>query len=179
MSVFLSDLQQPHIIREVAGASPWTSPEKFSALPEVAELGWPSEVVRQWLYEHLLWGEFLTDYAALDLSTVAWSLQDVHATAFLSMTSGSSDDYLTEFSKNPDYYRERFTVQRPATREAWEQQGTWLVPPLLLDLACLDGAEGVLQVVEGRTRVGILQGRVRDGLYVAGQHAAWVGRRVQ
>jgi hypothetical protein len=33
-----------------------------------------------------------------------------------------------------------------------------------------------LQVVEGRMRVGILQGRRADGLHVADRHEAWVGR---
>ena len=33
-----------------------------------------------------------------------------------------------------------------------------------------------LQVVEGRTRVGVLRGRHRQGALVAERHLAWVGR---
>ena len=33
------------------------------------------------------------------------------------------------------------------------------------------------QLVEGRTRVGVLRGRHADGLHVADTHLAWVGRR--
>ncbi|WP_413543666.1 hypothetical protein [Citricoccus nitrophenolicus] len=171
---FLRDLQQPHIVREVAGAGGWTSLEKFAALPEVAALGWPLEVVQQWLYDHLEWGEFLRDYAALDLSAVVWTREYLPLREFLPMTSGSTDDYMATVPDMHEHWTHtRRFIGVPA---AWEDTGTWLVPPLLLDLGCLGGSAGVLQVVEGRTRVGILQGRTRDGLNVAGHHAAWVGR---
>jgi hypothetical protein len=57
----------------------------------------------------------------------------------------------------------------------WEAHGTWLRPPILLARRLLDPADTGLQVLEGRTRVGVLRGRLREGLYVASHHHAWVG----
>jgi hypothetical protein len=172
---FLRDLQQQHIIDQChSHKGHYADLQRFAALPEVAALGWPSEVVEQWLYDHLEHYEFLTDYAELDLTAVEWTLEDLPTDMFLPMRSGPSDDYMTTVPDQHEHwvYARRFT----AVPAAWEDTGTWLKPPLLLDLACLDGPAGVLQVVEGRTRVGILQGRARDGLRVADRHAAWVGR---
>jgi hypothetical protein len=42
----------------------------------------------------------------------------------------------------------------------------------------LDPPELGLQVVEGRTRVGVLKGRHRKAYRVAALHLAWVGRAV-
>lgn len=177
MAVYLHELQQPHLIR--ARPVPFkpdpADVERFAALPEVAALGWPLDVVQQWLYEHLPHDEFLADYADLDLTAVVWSLEDVPTDGFLTMRTGPSEDsYLASI---PDQHR-HWTEQRRhlGVAERWENDGTWQVPPLLLDLGCMDGPAGVLQVVEGRTRVGILQGRTRDRLHVADHHAAWVGR---
>lgn len=174
MAVYLSDLQQPHIVSEVGGSGGFTSAEKLAALPEVAALGWPLEVVKQWLYDHLEWHEFLRDYAELDLSAVVWTLEYVPLAEFMLMTSGPSDNYLATVPDLHEHWTER--RRHLGVADAWEDTGTWLVPPLLLDLACLDGSAGLLQLVEGRTRVGILQGRARDGLHVAGRHATWIGR---
>jgi hypothetical protein len=61
---------------------------------------------------------------------------------------------------------------------AWEESGTWVVPPLLISREFLKPPMSGLQVVEGRTRVGTLIGRIAAGLNVAETHKAWVGRPV-
>jgi hypothetical protein len=67
-------------------------------------------------------------------------------------------------------------VTRPESRAAWYVLGTWLVPPVLLSRALLVPPTAGLQVVEGRTRLGILRGRLANGLHVASQHEVWIGR---
>jgi hypothetical protein len=62
-------------------------------------------------------------------------------------------------------------------RERWEQEGTWIVPPLLIDRGLLAPPGVALEIVEGRTRLGILRGRMRDRQLVARRHQVWVGRR--
>lgn len=175
VAVHLSDLQQPHIVAKCRShRGLYARLDEFAALSEVAALGWPLEVVEQWLYDHLEHWEFLRDYAKLDLSAVGWTLEDLPTSAYRTLKSGPSDRYMADVPDMHEHWTHtRRYIGVPA---AWEDTGTWLVPPLLLDLGCLDGPAGVLQVVEGRTRVGILQGRARDGLNVAGHHAAWVGR---
>lgn len=60
--------------------------------------------------------------------------------------------------------------------QCWETHGTWKRWPILIDRRLLDPPESGLQVVEGRTRVGVLRGRHRQGTLVAERHLAWVGR---
>ena len=62
-------------------------------------------------------------------------------------------------------------------REKWDKEGTWLRPPLLIERALVGEGLAGLQLVEGRTRVGVLRGRYADKLFVADTHLAWVGRR--
>lgn len=58
----------------------------------------------------------------------------------------------------------------------WEEHGTWLRSPLLIDRRLLDPADSGLQVLEGRTRVGVLRGRLREQLRVVPTHQTRVGR---
>lgn len=61
---------------------------------------------------------------------------------------------------------------RPEVGRHWEENGTWLRPPILIVRRLLDLLDSGLQVVEGRARVGVL----REGLHVASHHQAWVGQ---
>ena len=61
-------------------------------------------------------------------------------------------------------------------RETWELHGTWKRWPILIDRTLVDPVAAGLQIVEGRTRVGVLAGRLRDGLYTATSHLVWIGR---
>ncbi|UUU18877.1 hypothetical protein [Streptomyces sp. DSM 40750] len=69
------------------------------------------------------------------------------------------------------------TVRPPEVGLHWEVHGTWLRPPILIDRRFLDPSDSGLQVLEGRTRGGVLRGRRREQLHVARNHQAWVGPR--
>lgn len=58
----------------------------------------------------------------------------------------------------------------------WDSHGTWMRRPLLIDRAALDPAGSGLQVIEGRTRVGVLRGLVQRGRSDDPERAAWVAR---
>ncbi|MFB6833390.1 hypothetical protein [Streptomyces hydrogenans] len=117
----------------------------------------------------------MTGYGSIDLREITWRLETVPAADFHGMPTGASDDgCIEEFAENPVYWVGR---RPPEVGQHWEEHGTWLRPPLLIDQCFLDPLSSGLQVVEGRTRVGVLCGRVREGLHVAPDHQAWVGRR--
>jgi len=88
-------------------------------------------------------------------------------------TGESEQDYLDQVRHEHNYW---LSIRPQSVRDAWEAQGTWLEPLLLIDrgIPSLSGVGS--QVIEGRTRIGTLQGRV-DELRVAGSHAACVARR--
>jgi hypothetical protein len=152
--------------------------EQFQLVPDIAALNWPAEVLRQWLWDHGMNGSFLRDYASLDLNLITWTLENVPVDHFQIMETGSSDgDCIEEYALDHHYWMELKSRAKPGVRSAWEEEGTWLVPPIALERRLLEPSNIELQLVEGRTRVGVLRGRYRTGLHVAGAHKTWVGRQ--
>lgn len=152
---------------------------EFRSYPEVAALSWPDDVLEQWLYDHGTNGSFLDDYSGLDLRTILWDVEAVPLQAFLDMPTGPSDaGYMDEVALNPDHWiRVRDQGVHIGVSQCWNAHGTWKRWPILLDRELLIAEEHGLQLVEGRTRVGILRGRHRLGQRVAEHHLAWIGRR--
>ncbi|MBD0675672.1 hypothetical protein [Streptomyces sp. CBMA156] len=173
----LGDLQGL-MARRRAGSG--LSLSEFCADPLIAALRWPEDVVEQWLYDHGDNGAFQRDYGHVDLARIAWSLEPVTATELCGMPTGASDDGCIDYyAENPDYWAAaRSSGAHEGVARCWAEQGTWTRPPVLLDRALVypEGTGTGLQVVEGRTRVGVLRGRSRQGSLVAAQHQAWVGR---
>ncbi|MFE4542316.1 hypothetical protein [Arthrobacter sp. NPDC056727] len=156
------------------------SDQEFAAFltrPEVATLGWPAEVVRQWLWDFGDRNELVNDYGDVPLDRLAWVLEEVPAANFDAMPTGASEaGLIEEFAAQHRHWLIAKSRYKPLVKADWEEHGTWSVPPVLIDRSLLDPPGDGLQVVEGRTRVAILRGRRRDGLTTADKHRAWVGR---
>ena len=148
--------------------------QMFCESPAIARLGWPQEVVRQWLFEHGRHLEFLDDYGAVDLNRIDWQLEVLPVTELERVRTGPSEqDWLERVAAEHLYWLSR----RPEhIRDTWEELGTWGVPPIFLSRDLLNPPGTGLQLVEGRMRVGIMQGRRAAGLLVGASHNAWVGR---
>lgn len=144
----------------------------------VRGLRWPADVAEQWLYDHSDKESFLRDYGDTDLSGITWHLETLRAVDITEMPTGHCDQgSIDQFAENPDHWiRVRNSGVHIGVAQMWELQGTWKRWPLLLDRKLLLPSEVGLQIVEGRTRVGILKGRLKDGDFVANRHLAWVGR---
>ncbi|MFE5302072.1 hypothetical protein [Streptomyces sp. NPDC056632] len=168
----LEDLS-PLMKRRRAGGLSY-SYDRFRADPAVALLRWPDDVLEQFLYDFGDDDHFVADYGNINLREITWRLETILAADFHGIPTGASDDgCIEEFAENPVHW----VQNRP--REVgrhWEDHGTWLRPPLLTDRRLLDPPSRGLQVVESRTRVGVLLGRLREELHVAPDHQAWVGR---
>ncbi|MFG2918135.1 hypothetical protein ACGF0D_35280 [Kitasatospora sp. NPDC048298] len=152
--------------------------EGFCADPVIASLQWPDDVVEQFLYDHGDNSSFLQDYRDVDLSRIVWGLEATPAEELGEMPTGASDHGCIEYyAENPDHW---VAVRHRGIHEGvaryWEELGTWKRPPVLIDRRLFAPAETGLQVVEGRTRVGVLRGRRRQGSFVATEHQTWVGR---
>ena len=144
----------------------------------VSSLGWPDDVVEQFLYDHADNIGFLHDYGYLDLSRIRWNVEVIPAEELIGMPTGASDgDSIDVFAADPDHWvRVRNRGVHIGVAQCWETHGTWKRWPILIDRGLLDPPESGLQVVEGRTRVGVLRGRHRQRALVAERHLAWVGR---
>ncbi|MGP5383995.1 hypothetical protein ACTXL8_17750 [Glutamicibacter arilaitensis] len=141
---------------------------------------WPEDVVKQWLYDHADHPAFLADYGHIDLTRVAWRLESVPLEMLVTMPTGASEnDLIDYFAEKPGHWvKVRSQGCHVGVREMWELHGTWKSWPVLLDQGLIDPQLEGLQVVEGRTRVGVLRGRSRRGLHVAPKHLAWVGHPI-
>ncbi|MFE0498735.1 hypothetical protein ACFW2M_29115 [Streptomyces albidoflavus] len=147
---------------------------RFRADPALATLDWPDDVLEQFLFDHGDNAPFLHDYGHLDLRHIAWRLDTFSAADFDDMPTGATDAGCIEaYAKHPVHW---VTIRPPEVGRHWEERGTWMRPPLLIERCLLDPADSGLQVLEGRTRVGVLFGRLREQLRVAPTHQAWVGR---
>lgn len=171
MSTYLRDLRYAHArCREAEG----NQLELFLKAPVVARLDWPKDVVRQMLWEHGETEHFLPDYGALRLEQVSWTHEPVARELLQSVPTGLSDDgAIEDYAKLPDYWAEK---RGGDVVDSWTRRGTWLVAPLLISTALLTPGSQGWQVIEGRTRVGILRGRAQKGLFVVDYHDTWVGR---
>lgn len=141
----------------------------------VQRLEWPPDVVEQLLYDFADRFEFQRDYGHIDLEAVCWHDEIVPTAAFMSMPTGSSEAGLIEyFAADPAHWSEVRRSQ--GVPQHWQAFGTWLRRPLVIDQALITEGGTGLQVIEGRTRVGVLRGFVRQGQEVAQAHASWVAR---
>ncbi|WP_329446326.1 hypothetical protein [Streptomyces canus] len=165
----LSDLSPLMARRQDGGVSF----ARFRVDPALVSLQWPDDVLEQFLFDHGDNAAFVRDYGGIDLREVRWRLETIPAADFVAMPTGASDAGCIEsYAENPVHW---VNVRRPEVGLHWEDHGTWLRPPILIDRRLLDPSDSGLQVVEGRTRVGVLRGRLREGLHVASHHQAWVG----
>jgi hypothetical protein len=152
--------------------------EGFRQNALISSLGWPDDVLEQFLYDHADNIGFLRDYGNLDLSKINWDVEVIPVDELIEMPTGAYDgDCIEEFATNPDHWVPiRNRGPHIGVAQCWETHGTWKRWPILIDRGLLYSPESGLQVVEGRTRVGVLRGRHRQGTLVAERHLAWVGR---
>lgn len=172
MAVYLGDFED---LSERCRAFGGGGLAAFLADERIGALSWPEDVVEQWLYWFAGWTSFQADYGHLDLTSIEWHDELISSEAFLTMPTGPSDgDLLEENAENVEHlmkFREHLGI--PAY---WDSHGTWKRQPLLINRGALCSAGNGLQVIEGRTRVGILRGLVQRGRPVAPEHAVWVAQ---
>lgn len=154
----------------------------FLGHPLVVRLGWPDDVIEQWLFDHAGHVAFHLDYGHINLNEITWTLERLDTSLLLEVRTGASEEgAIEDWAECHEHaVRIRATSGSPAhmgIREKWHKEGTWLRPPLLIERALVREGLAGLQLVEGRTRVGVLRGRYADKLFVADTHLAWVGRR--
>jgi hypothetical protein len=166
----------PFFLSDVPKPKPYAELGSYLSLPEIARLGWPDDVVRQWLFELGDNPHFLEDYGSIDLLGIRWTLDELTTDELGLLGTGASENGVLE--ENARLHAYWVSVRSADVLESWEARGTWLVAPLLIARNLVSPHSSGLQILEGRTRVGVLRGRRRDGLEVAERHQVWVGRAV-
>ena len=111
-------------------------------------------------------GSHRHDSGTGDLSQLRWGLEALKASDMsVAMPTGPSDgDVMDEFAANPGrWISVRNSGVHAGVAQMWELHGTWKRWPVLIDRSLLVPPDTGLQVVEGRTRAGILKGFLRRG----------------
>lgn len=105
-------------------------------------LGWPDEVLEQWIYDYADKASFLHDYGNLDLSRIRWDVEVLRLDELLTLPTGPSDaGCIEEFAADPDHWvRVRTGGVHMGISQCWEIHGTWKRWPILLDRELLDPA---------------------------------------
>ncbi|MCP2353157.1 hypothetical protein HD597_000177 [Nonomuraea thailandensis] len=150
----------------------------FRTDDKVSSLSWPPDVVEQFLYDHADHDRFLRDYGEVDLSAVTWDVEIIAVEDFLEMPTGpSGEGCIEEYAEDPDWWvKARNAGVHIGVQQCWQAHGTWKRWPILIDRALLTPAGSGLQVIEGRTRVGVL--RVFIVKESSWQHGTWPGSGV-
>jgi hypothetical protein len=139
----LSDLS-PLMARRHDGG---LSYDRLRAAPELASLAWPDDVLEQFLFDHGDNAAFVHDYGSIDLRDVTWRLEQIPAADCNTTPTGASNAGCIEsYAENPVHW---VTVRPPEVRRHWDEYGTWLRPPLLIDRHLLAPGSSGLQVLEG------------------------------
>lgn len=145
----------------------------------IRSLGWPHDVTEQFLYDHTDY--FIYDYGHVDLRLIEWTEESIALQELLDMPTGASDEEDGLLEYNAANHKHLVDIRNAGmhvgVRESWENLGTWKRSPLLIERRLVDPTANGLQVLEGRTRVGVLRGRAAAGCPVSEEHLAWVGRR--
>ncbi|MET3953541.1 hypothetical protein ABIE52_000407 [Rhodococcus sp. OAS809] len=110
---------------------------------------------------------------------IRWTCEAIATATLVGLPTGSREaELIAEIAQNHEHWIGTRDYANPEVRSAWEQDGTWVRRPILLDRSAIHPDLSGLQVVEGRTRFGILRGRHAAGIAVAPTHSVWVGRPV-
>ena len=117
--------------------------EGFRQNALVSSLGWPDDVVEQFLYDHADNIGFLRDYENVDLSKIDWDVEVISVEELIEMpTSASDGDCIEDFAANPDHWvRVRNRGIHIGVAQCWETHGTWKRWPILMDRRLLDPPE--------------------------------------
>lgn len=152
---------------------------EFRQRAKARQLRWPDDVLEQWVFDHAGYGPFLNDYGDIDLSQIDWQVESLSVEDFLEMPTGPSDSNAIErYEADPDYSIGAHTHGiHMGVKLCWMTHGTWKRWPIVLARDLINPGDKSLQLVEGRTRVGILRGRLLRGQLIAERHLVWIGRR--
>ena len=168
-----------HSLSDIPRAGSGGEYETFRRNDQVSMLDWPDDVLRDWLWDHGRHVPFLEDYGSVDLTAIRWTCEAIATATLVGLPTGSREaELMAEIAQNHEHWIGTRDYANPEVRSAWEQDGTWVRRPILLDRSAIHPDLSGLQVVEGHTRFGILRGHHAVGIAVAPTHSVWVGRPV-
>ena len=144
--------------------------------------GIPKEVLEQWLYGLYYNRNTVNNYGWIDFDRVKISLEDISLEQIAEIRV--IDDYKSYVDEGSSFlaYEQLQCIDKD--KEHWKSQGTWRVPPVILDVTSFpDNAipeysdvSSNMQLIEGHSRLGYLRAIINSNLLVAKKHQAYFVR---
>lgn len=125
----------------------------------------PKEVFAQWIHPHHNNHHTLTNYAWVDFTKVRFELCEWETEQFLDLNV--IDDF-KEWVESRSHVSDFSKFQCiSAVLETWQYKGTWVTPPVIVDVRSLNEPPPwselklEFQLVEGHTRLGYLKSMIQ------------------
>lgn len=142
----------------------------------------PLDVLKQWLYCLFYDRNTVTNYSWLNYDKIEFVLTDLSLDQLKTIrVIDNFKGYVEERAKCNPYGQLTCTEK---DKEYWQNFGTWKTPPIILDIGSLNidnkpehsDIQGILQLVEGHTRLGYLYAISNYKLPLKKQHKVYLMR---
>jgi len=171
--------------------TPKKNPDSFSELNESIDeyhmrlkerFSIPFDVLKQWLYCLFYDRNTVTNYSWLNYDKIEFVLTDLSLDELKTIRIiDNFKGYVEEKAKCNPYDQLTCTEK---DKEYWRNFGTWKTPPIILDIDSLNidnkpeysDIQGILQLVEGHTRLGYLYAIANYKLPLKKQHKVYLMR---
>jgi len=141
----------------------------------------PKDVLSQFYSDHGRNNEFQSEYANIEIDLLQWNLIEIDAETIVKSSIHPNFRGWFEAVSNR---AKRFSNERWESidcrlevRDYWQTNRTWMISPIFLDGQIID-SESKFHLVEGHTRVGLLDGLLKHDILPKSQlHTIWVATK--
>lgn len=148
----------------------------FEQLLNAHDVHWPTAVVKQFLFDHGATSEFIKLYGHLDLNGIVWELRTVQASELVAASHYAGFTRVEEVAGHPHYTLKLYRSPELLALRPDPWTNTWAEPPIFIEGALRRPRQRQLHLVEGHTRLGVLQGLLMLGEVAADSvHEAFIG----
>lgn len=116
-------------------------------------------------------------YGHIDLKTINWKLVDLPTESLLEVRHAT---YLSFLNEEIEAYPLRGGIDfyGPEIASYWRRHGTWIEPPFIIERSIIESNAPGLQLMEGHTRLGALQGEFNhQSITLAKTHKVFLAYR--
>lgn len=141
----------------------------------------PKDVLSQFYSDHGRNNEFQSGYANVEIDLLQWNLMEIDAETIVksSMYPNFRGWFETVSNRAKRFSNEGWESIdcRLKVRDYWQTNSTWMISPIFLDGQIID-SESKFHLVEGHTRVGLLDGLLKYDILPKSQlHTIWVATK--
>ena len=143
----------------------------------------PHEVAEQWLYNLYSCGNTIDNYGWIDFRNAEFESTTLKSADVLRLRVIETFQSYVEEAK---FYTNIESLPCiPKDKECWDEFGTWRTPPIVIDVGSFpkppkySDMRGVLQLVEGHSRLGYFKTLIKNGVSMSREHKIYLLRGIK